>query len=92
MAEPAIKNEEKNEESLQKANVTGQIQTYNPSVPDPSIENPKRQKYQLAFNKGEVFELFTWLKPIKLLGEGAYASIIEVLDERTKKKYAIKKN
>merc|ERR1712154_345172 len=53
---------------------------------------PKRLKYQLPNSKGEKFELFTWLKPTKLLGEGAYAAVCEVIDQRTKKKYAIKKN
>jgi len=56
------------------------------------VMEPKRLKYQLPNSKGEKFELYTWLKPTKLLGEGAYAAVCEVVDERTKKKYAIKKN
>jgi len=56
------------------------------------VPEPKRLKYQLPNAKGEKFELYTWLKPTKLLGEGAYAAVCEVLDERTGKKYAIKKN
>lgn len=59
---------------------------------DGQVEEPKRLKYQLPNSKGEKFELYTWLKPTKLLGEGAYAAVCEVVDERTKKKYAIKKN
>ena len=53
---------------------------------------PKRLKFQLPNSKGETFELFPWLKPTKLLGEGAYAAVAEVVDNRTKKKYAVKKN
>eukprot|EP01083_Nonionella_stella_P185664 677532_1 len=53
---------------------------------------PKRLKYQLPNSNGEKFELFTWLKPTKLLGEGAYAAVCEVIDTRNNKKYAIKKN
>ena len=56
------------------------------------MAEPKRLKYQLPNAKGEKFELYTWLKPTKLLGEGAYAAVCEVRDERTGKKYAIKKN
>eukprot|EP01084_Bolivina_argentea_P114343 203589_1 len=53
---------------------------------------PKRLKYQLPNSKGEKFELYTWLKPTKLLGEGAYAAVCEIIDSRTNKKYAVKKN
>jgi len=53
---------------------------------------PTRLKYQLPNSKGETFELFPWLKPTKLLGEGAYAAVCEVVDQRTNKKYAVKKN
>ena len=56
------------------------------------VVEPKRLKYQLPNSKGEKFELYTWLKPTKLLGEGAYAAVCEVVDQRTGKKYAIKKN
>jgi len=55
-----------------------------------NVPQPKRLKFNLA--KGETFELFPWLKPTKLLGEGAYAAVAEVEDIRTKKKYAVKKN
>ena len=40
----------------------------------------------------EKYCLYHWLKPIKTLGEGAYAKVIEVQDIRTKKTYALKKN
>eukprot|EP01083_Nonionella_stella_P213480 769965_1 len=57
---------------------------------DPMFE---RLSYQLSTSKRrEEFELYSWLKPIKLLGEGSYASILEVLDQRTGHKYAVKKN
>ncbi len=58
---------------------------------DEAIPEPKRLKYQLPNAKGEKFELLSWLKPTKLLGKGAYASVCEAIDQRTNKKYAIKK-
>jgi len=57
-----------------------------------NVQQPSRLKFQLPNSKGETFELFPWLKPTKLLGEGAYAAVCEVVDNRTKKKYAVKKN
>eukprot|EP01084_Bolivina_argentea_P274282 467450_1 len=56
------------------------------------ISEPKRVKYELPNSNGEVFELYEWLKPIKLLGEGSYATVYSVIDERSDKTYAIKKN
>eukprot|EP00484_Ammonia_sp_Unknown_P002430 CAMPEP_0197075746 /NCGR_PEP_ID=MMETSP1384-20130603/211767_1 /TAXON_ID=29189 /ORGANISM="Ammonia sp." /LENGTH=888 /DNA_ID=CAMNT_0042514595 /DNA_START=1 /DNA_END=2667 /DNA_ORIENTATION=- len=54
-----------------------------------SLKPPKRVFYELEDQK---YELYSWLKPTKTLGQGAYATVIEVMDERTKFKYAIKKN
>lgn len=51
---------------------------------------PKKVTYQLK--KGEKFELYSYLKPTKILGEGAYATVCEVIDTRTSMKYAVKKN
>eukprot|EP01084_Bolivina_argentea_P274281 467449_1 len=57
---------------------------------DPMFE---RLSYQLSTSKRrEEFELYSWLKPIKLLGEGSYATVYSVIDERSDKTYAIKKN
>eukprot|EP01084_Bolivina_argentea_P268767 456604_1 len=50
---------------------------------DNIILEPMRLKQQLPNGKGEKFELYTWLKPTKLLGETAYAAICEVIDSRT---------
>ena len=50
---------------------------------------PKRVVYELDEQK---YELYSWLKPTKTLGQGAYATVIEVKDNRTRWKYAIKKN
>lgn len=50
---------------------------------------PKRVVYELDEQK---YELYSWLKPTKTLGQGAYATVIEAKDNRTKLKYAIKKN
>eukprot|EP01083_Nonionella_stella_P205952 749523_1 len=50
---------------------------------------PKRVIFQL---EDEKYELYPWLKPTKALGQGAYATVCEVRDTRTKHKYAIKKN
>lgn len=41
---------------------------------------------------GEKFNLYKYYKPVKKLGKGAYAMVIEVIDERTGQKVAIKKN
>eukprot|EP01083_Nonionella_stella_P008178 23580_1 len=50
---------------------------------------PKRVMYGLEDDK---YELYPWLKPTRKLGCGAYATVCEVRDSRTKRKYAIKKN
>lgn len=42
--------------------------------------------------KGETYALYPWLQPIKQLGQGAYAGVIEVRDDRNDCSYAIKKN
>jgi serine/threonine protein kinase len=52
----------------------------------------KEKKVVFQLKKGEKFELYSYLKPTKMLGEGAYAAVCEVVDQRTKKKYAVKKN
>eukprot|EP01084_Bolivina_argentea_P256676 432228_1 len=49
-------------------------------------------KRQTTTIRNEKFELYSWLKPTKILGEGAYAAVCEAIDTRTDKKYAIKKN
>eukprot|EP01084_Bolivina_argentea_P177624 307123_1 len=58
------------------------------------ILSPTRLKYTLFDRKGTEFnfELYKWLKPIKFLGSGAYASVCKVINTYTKKQYAIKKN
>ena len=50
---------------------------------------PQRIPHEL---KGETYVLYPWLQPIKQLGEGAYARVIEVKDTRNDSVYAIKKN
>lgn len=49
----------------------------------------KKCKYRI---KNEIFELYEYYKPIRLVGSGAYAVVCEAIDERTKKRVAIKKN
>jgi hypothetical protein len=49
---------------------------------DDANDEPKRMTYLV---KGEKFELYTWLKPTKVLGEGAYAAVAEAIDTRTNK-------
>ena len=49
----------------------------------------KKCKFRI---KNEIFELYEYYKPIRLIGSGAYAVVCEAIDERTKKRVAIKKN
>merc|ERR1712087_283758 len=49
----------------------------------------KKCKFRI---KNEIFELYEYYKPIRLIGRGAYAVVCEAIDERTKKRVAIKKN
>eukprot|EP01084_Bolivina_argentea_P028998 53856_1 len=42
--------------------------------------------------KNEVFEVYEYYKPQRLIGSGAYAVVCNAVDERTKRKVAIKKN
>jgi len=53
------------------------------------IAADKKCKFRI---KNEIFELYEYYKPIRLIGSGAYAIVCEAIDERTKKRVAIKKN
>jgi len=59
------------------------------STADAAVEKPKLMTYQVNEEK---YTLYPWLKPLKTLGQGAYATVCSVEDTRTKKQYAIKKN
>lgn len=55
----------------------------------PPLPQPNRLKWTL---NDDTYELFPWLRPTKTLGRGAYSAVCEVIYERTKKKYAVKKH
>merc|ERR1711933_560849 len=46
----------------------------------------KKCKFRI---KNEIFELYEYYKPVRLIGSGAYAVVCEAIDLRTKKHVAI---
>lgn len=56
-------------------------------------EEKKKGKKKVAYRiKGEKFVLYDYYTPTRILGHGAYASVCEAVDHRTKQTVAIKKN
>ena len=53
------------------------------------LAEDKKCKFRI---KNEIFELYEYYKPVRLIGSGAYAVVCEAIDLRTKKHVAIKKN
>jgi len=52
----------------------------------------KEKKKKIAYRiNGEKFVIFDYYKPVKKLGQGAYAVVIEAIDTQTGEKVAIKK-
>jgi len=60
---------------------------------DRQLKTIKEQtKVQYRVKKNEIFTVFEYYQPVRILGSGAYAVVCEALDTRTGKKVAIKKN
>jgi len=53
-----------------------------------TIKEQTKVQYRV---KNEIFTVFEYYQPVRILGSGAYAVVCEALDTRTGKKVAIKK-
>jgi len=53
------------------------------------LAEDKKCKFRI---KNEIFELYEYYKPVRLIGSGAYAVVCEAIDLRNNKRVAIKKN
>jgi len=62
------------------------------AVPKDDPEKKKGKKKVAYRIKGEKFVLYDYFTPTRILGHGAYASVCEAVDHRTKQTVAIKKN
>jgi len=58
----------------------------------PSSGKKKKKKKADYRIKGEIFSVYDYYTPTRILGNGAYASVCEALNKRTGKNVAIKKN
>merc|ERR1719397_462266 len=58
----------------------------------PRVKKSKKKKKAAYRIKGEKFMLYDYYSPIRILGQGAYASVCEAMNKRTNKSVAIKKN
>ena len=64
----------------------------NTNFPNPTVEVVEKPKLITYGLNDERYKLYPWLKPQKTLGQGAYATVCSVMDTRTKREYAVKKN
>merc|ERR1719189_1690608 len=60
--------------------------------PMPATKQRKFKKKITYKLNGEKFVIYDNYKPIKILGKGSYAVVIECIDQRTNQSVAIKKN
>lgn len=59
----------------------------------PLTEKSQGKKNKVQYRvKNEIFEIYDWYEPVRILGSGAYAVVCEAIDTRTGRKVAIKKN
>jgi len=58
----------------------------------PDISSQRSPELVTYHMKGEDFTVFDYYRPVKAIGKGAYATVIEAVDMRTGVKVAIKKN
>ena len=56
------------------------------------LNSKQEPKTTFKFKSGEKFQIYSYFSPIKIIGEGSYASVCSAVDKRNNKKVAIKKN